>query len=258
MNSIKLSPIKVKLQDSQFDLINLISESLKLNLEHLQDDDILCISSKFVALSEGRCVKLSDIEVSSSADKISKKYNIDSHLSELIFRESDKIFSGIDGFVLTIKNGVLVPNAGIDTSNIMSGYAILYPENPSKSAQNIKSELEKLFRIKISVIITDSRLMPTRIGTTGIAIASAGIDFVQDERGKKDLFGNSIRVTQKAIADDLSSAAQLLMGECDESIPIVIIRESGLNMTKNEDLTQSFSVGIDECIFVKGLSELKL
>ena len=231
-------------------------DSLNRNSQKLLDNDILTISSKFVSLSEGRFVKLSDIPVSSFADKISKKYNINPNLSELIYRESDKIFSGSDGFVLTFKNGIILPNAGIDTSNIMIGYAILYPENPFKSAQYIKSELQKLFKINIPVVITDSRLTPSRIGTTGVAIASAGIDHIHDERGKTDLFGNSMRVTQKAIADDLSSAAQLLMGECNESIPIVIIRDSNFHIIKNKDKSSSFSIGPDECIFIKGLSEL--
>ena len=256
MNSIKLIPIKVERQTSQFNLIDCLLDSLNRNSQKLLDNDILTISSKFVSLSEGRFVKLSDIPVSSFADKISKKYNINPNLSELIYRESDKIFSGSDGFVLTFKNGIILPNAGIDTSNIMIGYAILYPENPFKSAQYIKSELQKLFKINIPVVITDSRLTPSRIGTTGVAIASAGIDHIHDERGKTDLFGNSMRVTQKAIADDLSSAAQLLMGECNELIPIVIIRDSNFHIIKNKDKSSSFSIGPDECIFIKGLSEL--
>ena len=256
MNSIKLIPIKVERQTSQFNLIDCLLDSLNKNSQKLLDYDILTISSKFVSLSEGRFVKLSDISVSSFADKLSKKYNINPNLSELIYRESDEIFSGSDGFVLTFKNGIIVPNAGIDTSNIMIGYAILYPENPFKSAQNIKSEIQKLFKVNVSVVITDSRLMPSRIGATGVAIASAGIEPIHDERGKTDLFGNSMRVTQKAIADDLSSAAQLLMGECNESIPFVIIRDSNLQMTKNKYKVSSFSVGPDECIFIKGLSEL--
>ena len=116
----------------------------------------------------------------------------------------------------------------------MPGYAILYPENPLQSAQFIKKELENLFKIKLGIVITDSRLMPTRIGTTGVAIACAGIHPIQDERGKNDLFGNSILVTQKAIADNLSSASQILMGECDESIPIVIVRDGGFILTDND------------------------
>ena len=258
MNQIKLLPIKVPRQDSKFNLVDLISKSLEDNSVKLQDGDILCISSKFVALSEGRYVKLSEVKVSNHANEISQKYNIDPKLSELIIQESDKIFYGFDGFVLTFKDGILVPNAGIDTSNIMLGYAILYPDDSFKSAKILKSEIKKLFDTDTAIIITDSRLMPTRIGTTGVAIASAGVKPIEDERGKTDLFGNSIRVTQKAIADDLSSAAQLLMGECDESIPIVIIRDSNFILSNNDETEQTFSVGFDECIFIKGLSNSNL
>jgi len=258
LNEIKLLPIEVPRQDSRFNLIDLLSKSLENNSVKLNNNDIICISSKFIALSEGRYVKLSEVDVSSSADKMSKKYNIDSRLCELIQQESDKIFHGFDGFVLTFKDGILAPNAGIDTSNIMPGYAILYPDDSLSSAKIIKNEIKKLFNIDVGVIITDSRLMPTRIGTTGVAIAAAGIKPIEDERGKVDLFGNSIRVTQKAIADDLSSAAQLLMGECDESIPIVIIRDSALKISQDDDSEQTFSVGFDECIFVQGLANLEL
>ena len=80
--------------------------------------------------------------MSSSANEISEQYNIDSRLSELIIQESDRIFHGFDGFVLTFKDGILVPNAGIDTSNIMPGYAILYPVNSLLSAKTIKNEIK--------------------------------------------------------------------------------------------------------------------
>ena len=256
MTSIKLIPLKVSRKESKFNIIKCISDSLTINSEQLQNGDVLTISSKFIALSEGRYKNLNNIKVSSEALDLSNKYNIDPQLSELIYEESDKIFSGSDGFVLTFKNGIVVPNAGIDTSNIMPGYAILYPENPLQSAQFIKKELDNLFKIKLGVIITDSRLMPTRIGTTGVAIACVGINPIQDERGKNDLFGNSILVTQKAIADNLSSASQILMGECDESIPIVIVRDGGFILTDDDISNQSFSVGLDKCIFIKGLSDL--
>jgi F420-0:gamma-glutamyl ligase len=175
LNQIKLLPIKVPRQDTKFSLLDLISKSLESNSTELKDGDILCISSKFVALSEGRYVKLSDVDVSSYATEIAEKYNIDPRLSELIVQESDKIFYGFDGFVLTFKDGILVPNAGIDTSNIMPGYAILYPEDSFQSAKILKSEIKKLFNTENAIIITDSRLMPTRIGTTGVAIASSGV-----------------------------------------------------------------------------------
>jgi len=110
LNQIKLLPIKVPRQDTKFSLLDLIFKSLESNSTELKDGDILCISSKFVALSEGRYVKLSDVDVSSYATEIAEKYNIDPHLSELIVQESDKIFYGFDGFVLTFKDGILVPN----------------------------------------------------------------------------------------------------------------------------------------------------
>src|SRR5574341_1193621 len=130
--------------------------------------------------------------------EIAQKYNMDSRLAELVLRESYFMFSCVPGFILAVKDGVIAPNAGIDRSNVQHGYAILHPREPFKVAEILRHEFLRHAGKKVGIVITDSRLMPTRIGTIGIAIAVAGFEPVQDLRGTKDLFGNTLRVTLKA------------------------------------------------------------
>jgi coenzyme F420-0:L-glutamate ligase/coenzyme F420-1:gamma-L-glutamate ligase len=250
---IELIPLKVKLKRKKFDLFQTICESLKDNNEKIQDGDIIVISSKFVALSEGRTVNLSIIKPSKKALQIASELNMPPALAELVLREADTIFYGIPGFLLTVKEGVIIPNAGIDRSNIDHGKAILYPLDSFAAAERLRMQILFLLEKKVGVIITDSRLMPTRIGTTGITLAASGLAPVIDERGKRDLFGNIMRVTRRAVADDISAAANLLMGETDESIPIVIARNTSIRMVDRKISRKELAVHHDECIFVRGL-----
>ena len=191
--------------------------------------DIVIISSKFVAISEGAVVKMEGLRASHEARVIAKKFQMDEKLAELVLREADHIYGGIPGFLLCKKNGMLCPNAGIDRSNIPKGYAVLYPPQPFDSADRLRLKFLNKNKLKIFVVISDSRLMPGRLGTSGIAIAISGFKPVIDERGKKDLFGNVLRVTTRAAADGLASIGVALMGESRESTPVVIVRGFEVN-----------------------------
>lgn len=219
---------------------------------------MVVISSKFVAISEGRIVDLQSVRPSEQATALSIRYRIPAELCELVVRESDEVLGGVIGFILTSKEGMLSPNAGIDRSNIETGRAVLYPRDSLASALEVVEGLRFRRGVRIGVVITDSRLMPTRRGTTGVALSSAGIEAVLDLRGKKDLFGNILRVTSQAIADDLCSAAQLVMGESDEGAPFVIIRGLSdvlLKNKKSEYPTRRFSVPADQCVYMRSLDK---
>ncbi|MFN3621286.1 MAG: coenzyme F420-0:L-glutamate ligase, partial [Nitrososphaerales archaeon] len=191
------------------------------------------------------------------AIKLSTAAHIPSSLAELILREADKIYATIPGFVLAIKYGVIVPNAGIDRSNVERGSAILYPRNPVSSAERLRLQILMDLGKRVGVVVTDSRLMPTRIGTIGVALAAAGFEAVSDERGKPDLFGNIMRVTKRALADDISAGASLLMGETSESTPIVIVRNSGLTIIDKPAELEDLVIEDKRCIFIRGLSAMK-
>jgi coenzyme F420-0:L-glutamate ligase / coenzyme F420-1:gamma-L-glutamate ligase len=224
---------------SPFDLHETISET---NFQFKQKD-IVIISSKFVSISEGAVVHLDGLRASQKAKVIAKKFQMDEKLTELVLREADHIYGGIPGFLLCKKNGMLCPNAGIDRSNIPKGYAVLYPSRPFDSADQLRLNFLKKNKLNVYVVISDSRLMPGRLGTSGIAIAVSGFKPVVDERGKKDLFGNILRVTMRAAGDGLASIGVALMGESRESTPVVVVR--GFEVEEDNRLMNWQDLAID-------------
>ena len=248
---LTLAPVVVRPKSSRFDIVELIDERLG---SRLKDGDLLVISSKFVAVSEGRVVKLGSVRAGERAKELAAKYRMDVRLCELVLRESDEVVGGIPGFILASKDGLLTPNAGIDKSNVRHGTVVLYPRRPELSAWRIREALRFSRGISIGVVICDSRLSPTRRGTTGVAVASSGVDAVLDMRGRTDLFGNVLKVTAQGVADDLSSAAEILMGESDESTPIVLIRGLKRDLLKNTEYGgRRFAIPMNECVFLRSL-----
>jgi coenzyme F420-0:L-glutamate ligase/coenzyme F420-1:gamma-L-glutamate ligase len=246
---MEILPLSVSLKTGKFNLF----KSLNLTNFTFKDNDILVISSKYVSMSEGSVRKLDSVKVSERAIELASKYHMNSKLVELVIRESDYIFKGIPGFLLAIKDGIIAPNAGIDKSNIPSGFVILYPQQPFKTVENLRQKFLLHLGVKVMVIIADSRLMPTRIGTTGIAIACAGFEPVEDQRGKIDLFGNVLKVTLKAVADSLATIGVSVMGESNESIPAIIIRNTKVMATDRKLSWYDMAVDATEDIYIRGL-----
>jgi coenzyme F420-0:L-glutamate ligase / coenzyme F420-1:gamma-L-glutamate ligase len=246
---LEILPISVSLKTGKFNLF----KSLNSSKFKFRDNDILVISSKYVSMSEGSVKRLDSVKVTGRALELASKYHMNAKLVELVIRESDYIFKGIPGFLLAIKEGIIAPNAGIDKSNIPSGFVILYPRQPFKTAENLRQKFLLHLEVKVMVIIADSRLMPTRIGTTGIAIACAGFEPVEDERGKIDLFGNVLKVTLKAVADSLATIGVSAMGESNESIPAIIIRNTKVIATDRKLSWHDMAVDAAEDIYIRGL-----
>lgn len=236
---IILNPIKIKTKRKMFDLFGtIISSKFKF-----KDSDILVLSSKFVSMSEGSVLDLQKIKPSDKAKEIAKNYQMDPTLVEAVIRESDIIFGGLPGFLLTIRKGILAPNAGIDKSNVPYNTIICLPNDPFLSAETLRLEFLAGLGIQVGIVISDSRLMPTRIGTTGVAIGCAGIEPVEDQRGNKDLFGNVLKYTLKATADSLATMGTFVMGESNESIPVVVIR--GMNIAFTDRMLSWEDLAID-------------
>lgn len=249
----ELIPIKTEMKNDKFDLFETIVQSIERNGEKICEDDIIAISSKFVAMSQGAVVELNAVKPSERAQEIAEKFNMDPRLTELVLKESDYIFNGIEGFILAVKEGVIAPNAGIDKSNIREGYVILHPREPFKIARYLREKFLGKTGKRIAIVIIDSRLMPTRMGTVGVAVAVAGFEPVEDLRGTKDLFGNILRVTRKATADSIATAANMIMGESSESIPIVIVRNFDVKISDRILNWQDLAIPHDQCIYVRGL-----
>ena len=248
---LTLMPVVVRPKSVRFDIVSLIEEKLG---GRLRDGDVLIISSKFGAVSEGRVVRLGSVTAGQRAKRLAAENGMDERLCELVLRESDEVIGAIPGFVLASKDGLLTPNAGIDKSNVKHGSVVLYPRRPELSAWRIREALMFSRGISVGVVICDSRLSPTRRGTTGVSVASSGIEAVLDMRGRKDLFGNVLKVTSQSVADDLSSAAEILMGESDEATPIVLARGLDRRLLKNAEYGgKRFSIPMEECVYLRSL-----
>ena len=241
---MEIFPAKIPMKEGRFDLYRAIVDSgFKF-----QDDDILIISSKFVSMSEGSLIDLKSVKVSKRAKTLASRFKMDERIAQVALQESQHIVSGIPGFLLTINDGMIAPNAGIDKSNCPPGKIILYPRDCFKSAKQLRRKFFNNLGISVGIVISDSRLMPTRIGCTGIAVGVSGFEPVEDERGKKDLFGKRLRVTFKATADCLATTGVFVMGESNESIPIVVIRGAQVKRTGRnlsiKDMTVSAKIDI--------------
>lgn len=244
---MQLFGIKTPLIKPGDDIAEVLSEAMNSARIAPQGNDIIVLAESAVATAEGRVVDLERVKPSKKAVELSKLYENDPRKMELVMQESDEILGGIPGVVVTITNGVLSPSAGIDNSNAPEGHVVLLPENPKRSAIEIREMLMKEYNCNIAVIIGDSRTQPLRLGCVGIALACAGIEPVEDVRGRKDLFGKPLLITRRATADNLVSAAQLIMGEADESTPAVLIRDAPVKFIEGSvDMPQ---ISRNECLY---------
>lgn len=243
---VEILPISIKTQRSTFDLF----ESMQGFV--YKYNDIVVISSKFVSMSEGAIVKLSSVKATKRARDLSTQNHMDAKLAELVLRESEYVMRGVPGFLLAIRHGMIAPNAGIDKSNVPKGHAILYPRDPFGTAEKLRLKFLAHLGIRVGIVIADSRLMPTRIGTTGVAIGCAGFEPVEDLRGKRDLFGNILRVTFKATADAIATMGVMVMGESDESTPIAVVRGANVLWSDRKFSWKDMAVEPFEDIYLRG------
>ncbi|MEZ4156778.1 MAG: coenzyme F420-0:L-glutamate ligase [Candidatus Paceibacterota bacterium] len=216
-------------------------EVIDTAIESLSERSVVCISSKVVSIWRGLCIKASEV-----SDK-----------DALIKREADEYLERDfvpGGFVMhTKKDGLIIPSAGIDASNA-DDHFILWPKDPFADAFEILTFLKKKFGLKeLGVIVIDSHSIPFRRGTIGISLAHAGFSALQDYRGEGDLFGRTLSITQKNVADGLACAATVVMGEGSESTPLAVVEnldfvEFNPHDQKDGEFS-SFSVPFDEDIY---------
>lgn len=247
---MKLYAIKTEIINICEDLVEAALEALKKQNLQLDDNDVLAVTSKAIAYAEGRLINLHYVKPSNKAMAFARQFSLEPEFAELMLREAEKIYGGVEKAVLTLKKGILTPNAGIDSKNAPEGHVILWPVNPQNWAKKIREEIKERTGKKIAVLIVDSSLVPLRRGTMGLALAVAGFKPVRDLRGKMDLFGKKIRITQHAVADNLASAAHILMGEDAEKIPIVLIKDAPVDFDDGVYGSADMTVPFKECIFM--------
>ena len=219
------------------DLPLIILKAFKKNRIKLKDKDVLVITQKIISKAENRLVHKDFIKPTAKAIILSKKINKNPFLTQLILNESKRIIQKKPGVIITeTHHGFICANSGIDQSNIPVDYYCLLPLNSDKSAKKIRLIFEKEFDIKIGVIISDTFGRPFRSGQTDVAIGVSGIIPLLNYRGIKDSYGKTINVTSIAIADELASSAELVLGKTTDS-PVALIRGYDFkHSTKNSKL----------------------
>ena len=218
------------------DIADVILDVCKRNRFELQDGDIIVIAQKIFSKAEGRIVRIRDVVPSTRSKELGRITKKDPRFVELILRETRKILKVTsDIFLVEDKRGLVCINAGIDKSNIegSENFALL-PENPDLSARTCRSKMERATGVKLGVVICDTYSRPFRRGQVNFAIGVAGLGVFRDYRGKKDLFGNVLKVKNVGVVDEIAAAAELLMGQGRESTPVIILR--GLNASVQPDV----------------------
>jgi len=231
-------------------LVEMTLESLKRQKLQLENNDVLAFTSKIVAYAEGRLVKLENVRPSSEAKQLAEKYSLKPEFAEVVLREADRICGGVERAVLTFKDGILAANAGIDSKNAPNDCVVLWPEDPPRWAKQFREQIRTKTGMRVAVLVVDSGLVPLRIGTSGLALAVAGFAPIKEYRGKKDLYGKPILITRHAVADDLASAAHLLMGEAAEKTPIVLIKDAPVIFDDGVYGSSDMMMPPKECIFM--------
>ena len=213
------------------DLPTIILQSMECSGICLQEGDILVIGQKIVSKAEGRMVNLASVMPSNRAIELAAEIEKDPRMLELVLRESKSILRTRPGTIIVEHRlGFICANAGIDHSNVAGEakdseeWVLLLPENPDRSAECIRQRLEEACKVRLGVMIIDSHGRAWRMGTVGVAIGVAGLPALLDLRGKPDLFGYNLRITQVGVADELAAAASLVMGQAAEGTPIVHVR----------------------------------
>ena len=211
------------------DLAALIADGFTRAGEVAAEGDVLVVAQKIVSKSEGRYANLATVEPGRQARELAAMTDKDPRMVELILSESRRVVRHRPGVIIVEHRlGFVMANAGIDNSNVEpSGddeRVLLLPVDPDGSARRLREGLRQRLGVDCAVIVNDSVGRAWRIGTVGLALGAAGLPSLLDLRGRDDLFGRPLEVTQVALADELAAAASLLQGEADEGMPVVVVR----------------------------------
>lgn len=208
------------------DIAKIIVTSAQKQNTPIKEKDIIVITHKIISKAEGNLVNLEKVLPSEQAKEVARKTEKNPKFVEVALKETKEIVRwGRNSLITETKNGLICANAGVDKSNIEGETTIaLLPKNPDKSARDIRKEIKKMANADVAVIVSDTHGRPFRMGEINVAIGVAGMKPTKDRRGEKDLFGYVLKVKQTAVADELASAAELVIGQADEGRPVAIIR----------------------------------
>jgi coenzyme F420-0:L-glutamate ligase / coenzyme F420-1:gamma-L-glutamate ligase len=204
----------------------LIVEAANKQGNPIKANDVIVVTHVVVSKAEGNVINLDDVKPSEKAKEMAQKTNKDPSLVEVILQETkDIVRVGQNSIITETVSGIICANAGVDRSNVSGDRNVVpLPKNPNASAENIRREIKRLTGANVAVIVSDTHGRPFRLGEINVAVGVAGFKPIRDRRGEKDLFGYVLKIKQTAIADELASAAELVIGQANEGIPAAIIR----------------------------------
>ena len=231
MQLIQITPIRISDDIRLYnDLSAIILEAIDRSQIGMRNGDILVVTHKIVSKAEGRVVDLASIKPSIKAISLAKEHDKDPRVMELILKESSQILRAKNGIIISeTKHGFVCANAGVDQSNVEGDTAVLLPVAPDQSAGRLQEAVKEKIGKEIAVIITDTFGRTFRNGQTNVAIGVAGINPIKSYIGTYDMYGRKLRVTEIAVADEIASAAELVMGKAERT-PVAIVR--GYNFEK--------------------------
>jgi coenzyme F420-0:L-glutamate ligase/coenzyme F420-1:gamma-L-glutamate ligase len=211
------------------DLAAVIADAAAANGETLADGDIVVVAQKIVSKAEGRYADLARVTPSARAVELAEKTEKDPRLVELILSEAADVLRFRPGVLIVAhRHGVVLANAGIDTSNLDPARGetevLLLPEDPDRSAAELRQALGRRTGTSLGVVVNDSLGRAWRNGTVGAAIGASGVAALLDQRGRPDRTGRALRITEIGLADEIAAAASAVMGQADEGRPVVVVR----------------------------------
>jgi coenzyme F420-0:L-glutamate ligase/coenzyme F420-1:gamma-L-glutamate ligase len=214
---------------------------------HIQDNDIFVVAQSIVSKSEGRIVHKDDMEISDRAMSIAQKNRFDPIQVELALRESSVVIRDQGVLITEMPNGLVSNFSGVDKSNVPDDCYLLLPKYPDKSAHLLREKLIAKTGLQVAVIITDTQGRPWRKGSVNLAIGCAGINAFKYNKGKQDLYGRHLRQSTVCQIDEIASFVEPLMGQADESVPVVIVR--GYTYSDGPDKAKDVYRSRDEDMF---------
>ena len=241
MNSIQVIPVEglpiIKRGDN---IAELVCNAAKNQGTPVREGDVLVVTHVAVSRAEGNIVNLDTVTPSVLARNIASQFNKDPALVEVVLQQSKRIVRMGDGNLITeTKHGFVCANSGVDRSNVEGERNVaLLPDDPDRSAETIRKEVKRLTGCDVAVIVSDTHGRPLRTGEINVAIGVAGIKPIRDRRGERDLFNYVLRIKQTAVADELASAAELVIGQADEGIPAALIRGYSYPRAENAKATE--------------------
>lgn len=208
------------------DLVKLTLDSLESMGMSPENKDVYVYSHVIVSRSEGKLVDLNDVEPSRAALNFAEFTGKDPKIVEVVLRESKAIRRMAPGVIIAeTKHGFVCANAGVDKSNVPGETVVApLPDDPDESAAIIRRKIKERTGCDVGVIVCDTHGRAHRDGEINVTIGASGFQVIKDRRGEKDLFGYELKVKRTAVADELASAAELVIGQSNEAIPVALIR----------------------------------